>query len=110
MSGSIRRDKAWYLVHDKDGQVAELDRALDRIDIEIDGLRRIASEETKARLERLGIDTSGYREAPHMHRSEQRCVNHVRPDDDVEAIIIAAQEKPLDRAYREYIASQEGRF
>ena len=26
MSGTLRRDQAWFVVHDKDGQVAELHR------------------------------------------------------------------------------------
>jgi hypothetical protein len=101
-----RRDKAWYLVHDQDGQVAERDIKLDCIDIEINGLQRVLYEETKAKLERIGIDTSNYRPPPPLHPSEQRCRNHVRPDDDVEAIIIAAKERPLDRLYREYLAAR----
>ncbi len=90
---SARRDKLWYWLHDQDGQVAELDIKLDRIDIEIDGLRRIQYEETKAKLEQLGIDTSNYRPPPHIHRSEQRCSNHLRPDDDIGALVAAAQER-----------------
>lgn len=103
---SARRDKLWYWLHDQDGQVAELDIKLDRIDIEIDGLRRIQYEETKAKLEQLGIDTSNYRPPPHIHRSEQRCSNHLRPDDDIGALVTAAQERPLDRAYREHLAAR----
>ncbi len=103
---SARRDKLWYWLHDQDGQVAELDIKLDRIDIEIDCLRRIQYEETKAKLEQLGIDTSNYRPPPHIHRSEQRCSNHLRPDDDIGALVTAAQERPLDRAYREHLAAR----
>ena len=103
---SARRDKLWYWLHDQDGQVAELDIKLDRIDIEIDGLRRIQYEETKAKLEQLGIDTSNYRPPPHIHRSEQRCSNHLRPRDDIGALVTAAQERPLDRAYREHLAAR----
>ena len=96
MSANIRRDKLWYWLHDQDDQVAEIDIKLDRADIEIDGLRRIGFEETKARLERLGIDTTNYRPPPHIPRSEQRCTNHLRPDDDIEALVIAATETKLD--------------
>ena len=73
--------------------MAELDIKLDRIDIEIDGLRRIQHEETKARLERLGIDTSNYRLPPPLLASEQRCTNHLRPDDDIEALVKAARKR-----------------
>lgn len=41
-----------------------------------------------------------------MHRSEQRCTNHLRPDDDIEALVIAATESPLDRLYREHLAAR----
>ena len=106
-SVSVRRDKAWYLVHDPTGEVAALDIKLDCIDIEIDGLLRIQHEETKARLQRLGFDVSNYRPPPPRLRSEQRCFNHIRADDDIEAIVVAATERLLDRAYREHIAARE---
>ena len=107
MRASIRCDKLWYWLNDRDGQVAELDIKLDRIDIEIDGLRRIAFEETKARLERLGIDTSNYRPAPPLVAHEQRCTRHLRPDDDIDALVIAAKKSPLDRLYREHVADRK---
>jgi hypothetical protein len=103
---SAQRDKLWYLLHDRDGRVAELDIKLDRLDIEIDGLQRSRYEETKTKLEKLGIDTSNYRPPPPLLASEQRCLNHIRPDDDIEALVIAATETPLDRAYREYLATR----
>jgi hypothetical protein len=46
---------------------------------------------------------SGYREAPHIHRGEQRCTNHLGPSDDVEALVIEAKETKLDRAYHEHM-------
>ena len=100
------RDKLWYWLHDQDGQVAEIERRLDRLDVEIDALTRVRFEETKARLEQLGIDVSNYKPPPHIHRSEQRCTNHLRPADDVEALIVAAQEGPLDLLYREHVAAK----
>ena len=103
---SAPRDKLWYWLHDQDGQVAELEIKLDRLDIEIDGLQRIRYEETKERLEQLGIDTSNYRPAPPLLASEQRCTNHLRDDDDIEALVIAATETPLDRTYREFLAAR----
>ena len=106
MSGSVRRGPAWYLVHDKDGQVAELDRKLDLLDAEIHTLQTVRYEETRERLQRLGIDVSNYRPPPPLLEGEQRRLSHVRDDDDIEAIVAAAQEKPLDRAYREHIASR----
>jgi hypothetical protein len=59
MSGT--RDALWYLLHDRDGEVAELERRLDVVDFEINALRRMQHEDTKARLERLGFDTSNYK-------------------------------------------------
>ena len=103
---TIRRDKAWYLVNDRDGRVAALDIRLDMIDIEIDGLRRIRYEDTRAALERLGFDTSDYRPPPRLLASEHRCTNHIGPNDDIEAIIVAAKESKLDRAYREHLATR----
>jgi hypothetical protein len=93
---STPRDKLWYRPHDQDGPVAELDIRLDCIDIEIDALRRLRYEETKAKLEQLGIDTSKYcPPPPPLLASEQRCTNNLRPNDDIEAIVIAAKERPL---------------
>ena len=37
---SDRRDKAWYLIHDRDGEVARLDIRLDILDAEIDALSK----------------------------------------------------------------------
>jgi hypothetical protein len=105
---SDRRDKLWYLINDRGGEVAELDIRLDCIDMEIDGLRALRYEETKAKLERLGFDTAKYRPPPQLRSFEQRCTNHVRPDDDVEALIVAAkgsEESALDRVYREHRAT-----
>ena len=103
---SASRDKLWYLLHDTDGEVAKLDIKLDILDAEIDALQRIRYEETKEKLERLGIDTAKYRPPPRPLASEQRCTNHIRPDDDIEAIVVAAKETKLDRAYREYLAAR----
>jgi hypothetical protein len=103
---SAALSKVWYLLHDADGQVAELDIKLDRIDIEIDGLRRLAFEETRTRLERLGVDVSNYKPAPHIHRSEMRCTNHIGPDDDVEALVREAKRSKLDVAFDEFIAAR----
>jgi hypothetical protein len=100
---SAPRDKLWYLLNDPLDELAKLEVELDCIDIEIDGLNRIRYEENKARLERLGIDVSNYRPPPPRHRSEQLCVNHIGPDDDIEAIVAAAQESELDRVYREHL-------
>ena len=75
------RDKLWYLLNDPSGEIAELERRLDRLDIEIDGRRRLASEANRERLERLGVDVSNYKPAPHLHPSELRCTNHLHPDD-----------------------------
>jgi hypothetical protein len=86
--------------------VAELDIKLDRIDIEIDGLQRIRYEETKARLEALGIDTSNYRPPPPLTERELRCSGHLRPDDDVGALVREAKRTKLDRDFDEFIASR----
>ena len=104
---SDRRDKLWYLINDRGGEVAELDIRLDCIDMEIDGLRALRYQETKAKLERLGFDTANYRPPPQLRSFEQRCRSHVRPDDDVEAIVIAAKEREsgstLDRLYADHV-------
>lgn len=104
---SAQRNKLWYWLNDKDGKVAELDIELDCLDIEIAGLRRIQYEETKAKLERLGLDTTNYRPSPLPLRGEQRCINHFIDGDDIEALVIAASERPLDRAYREHINARD---
>ena len=62
----MRRDKVWYLLHDSLGEVAKRDIKLDRIDIEVDGLRRIQWDETQARLKRLGFDVTNRRPPPPM--------------------------------------------
>ncbi len=100
------RDKVWYLVHDRGGELAAIEVPQDVIDMEINGLQRLEHAATKARLDALGIDTSKFREPPPLHRAEQRCSNHVGPDDDVEALILEAQESELDKAYREHLASR----
>ena len=100
------RDKLWYLLNDPSGEIAEIERRLDRLDIEIDGRRRLASEENRERLERLGVDVSNHKPAPHLHPSELRCTNHLRPDDDVEQLIIEAKRSKLDRAYDEFIVAR----
>jgi hypothetical protein len=69
-------------------------------------MQRVRHEETKAKLERLGFDTSNYRPPPPLLASEQRRRNHIQPDDDIEAIIVAAKETALDHAYREYLAAR----
>ena len=98
------RTRLWYWLSDHD-VAAELDIKLDRIDIEIDGLQRIRYEETKTRLGRLGIDTTNFRPPPPLSEHEQRCTRHLRDDDDdIEALVIAAKESPLDRLYREHVA------
>jgi hypothetical protein len=104
---SDRRDKLWYLINDRGGEVAELEIRLDRADLEIDGLRRIQWEETRDRLQRLGFDVSKYRPPPQLRLFEQRCANHIGPDDDVEALVIAAKEREsgrtLDRLYADHV-------
>ena len=102
---SAARDKLWYLLHDPVGEIAEVERRLDRIDAEIHGWQTIRHAEVKARLEALGIDTTNYRPPPPILEREQRCTNHLRPDDDVEALVREAKESPLDRLYREHTAS-----
>ena len=102
MSG--KRGPLWYWMNDPDDRVAEMERGLDRLDIEIDGLQRLRFERNRERLERLGIDSSRYKEMPPMHASELRCTNHLRNDTDIEALVIAATESPLDRMYREHLA------
>jgi hypothetical protein len=103
---SAPRSKVWYLLHDSTGEVAAREVRLDCGAIEINGLQRVLYEETKEKLQRIGIDTSNYRPPPPLHPSEQRCRNHVRPGDDVEAILNAAKERPLDRLYREHLAAR----
>jgi hypothetical protein len=46
------------------------------------------------------------RAPPHIHPSEQRCTDHFGDDDDIEALVIAARETELDRAYREHLAAR----
>ena len=103
---SAARDKLWYLLHDPVGEIAEVERRLDRIDAEIHGWQTIRHAEVKARLEALGIDTTNYRPPPPILEREQRCTNHLRPDDDVEALVREAKRSKLDRAYDEFIAAR----
>lgn len=103
---STQRNKLWYWLNDKDGRVAALDIELDCLDIEIDALQRIRHEETRERLQRLGIDTTNYQPSPQRLQSEQRCIKHFTDDDDIEALV-AASERPLDRAYREHINARD---
>ena len=103
---SAGRDKLWYLVHDRGGELREIDIELDVIDLEINALQRIGHEETKARLDALGIDTSKFRPPPPLHRSEQRCTNHPAGD-EIESLILEAQESKLDKVYREHLAEEE---
>jgi hypothetical protein len=67
-------------------------------------VQRIRYEETKARLEALGIDTTSFRPPPPLSEHEQRCTRHLRDDDDIEALVIAAKETKLDKAFREHMA------
>jgi hypothetical protein len=100
---SVVRDKLWYLLNDKSGELAALELELDVLDAEIDAERRVVYERTKAGLERLGFDTSNYRPPPYIARGEQRCLGHLTEDDDIEALVVAAQETALERAYREHL-------
>jgi len=92
------RDKLRDLLVDRDGQLHALDVKADMLTIEIDGEFRLRYEETKQRLERLGFDVSRYRPTPARHPSEER--SHI----DVEAVVVAAHDRPIDRLYREFLA------
>ena len=78
---SDSRDKAWYLIPDKGGQVAELEVRTDVLDWEISYERQRRHEETRDRLARLGYDVSDYKPLPPIHRNEQRCLEHFDPRD-----------------------------
>lgn len=104
----MSRDKLWYFIHDQDGKVAELDRELDLLDLDIALTQRHQFRETKRRLDDHGLDTTNYKPIPLPRPQEERSYNHFRDDDDIEALVIAATETPLDRAYRELVLAREG--
>ena len=99
------RDALWYLMNDRTGEIAALDRELDRLDWEINYERRRRHEETRERLERLGYDVSDYKPLPYIHPSEQRCRAH--PPEDIEAFVTDAKLSLLDRAWAEHRAKGE---
>lgn len=80
--------------------MAELDTQLEILDWELG--RFDCFEETRAELEQLG---SMYRTPGRASTTARAATNHICPADDIEALIVAAQESPLDRAYREYRAT-----
>jgi hypothetical protein len=100
------RDKLWYLVHDRGGELAELDLQLDLIDAAIADEHHLQFEATKQQLERIGYDTSKLTPPPRPRHYEQRTARHVRHGDDVEALILDAQESALDRVYREHLQTR----
>ena len=91
----MSRDKLWYFIHDQDGKVAELDRELDLLDLDIALTQRHQFRETKRRLDDHGLDTTNYKPIPLPRPQEERSYNHFRDDDDIEALVIAATETPL---------------
>ena len=93
-----QRDRLRELLVDYDGQLHALDVKADMLTIEIDGELRLRYEKNKQRLERLGFDVSRYRPTPARRPCEER--SHI----DVEALVTAATERPLDRLYREFLA------
>ena len=61
--------------------------------------------ETKEKLEQAGIDTSRYRPTPSRHPSEVRSRTNFNDDaDDIDPLVLAAKETPLERAWREHRA------
>lgn len=56
--------------------IRQRDFELDCLDLEIVGLRRLAVEQTRERLGRLGYDVKGYRPVPLPHPSETRSARH----------------------------------
>ena len=54
----------------------------------------------------MDFDADQYPPPLPLHPCEQRCTNHIRPDDDIEAIVIAAKGSALDRAYREHLTAR----
>jgi hypothetical protein len=95
------RDKLWYLLKDQEVQVTQREVRLDVLDALIDDERRLQYQQTGAQLQRINFNVSNYLPPPRRLRSEQRSAHHVGPGDDVEALVRAAQESPLDRAHRD---------
>ena len=73
----VARTKLENLMRDKDGQIAELALKLDLLDAAIWDERLLQYQETKARLERIGVDVSKFRPPPRPGRAEQRSAQHV---------------------------------
>lgn len=67
--------------------MAELDTQLEILDWELG--RFDCSEETRAELEQLG---SMYRTPGRASTTARAATNHTCPDDDIEALIVAAQD------------------
>ena len=101
----VARAKLANLLNDPTGEVAELALRLDVLDGQIWDERFVQYLETRERLQRLGIDVSKFRPPPRPARSEQRSVHHVGKNDDLEELVTAATESPLDRLYREAFLS-----
>src|SRR5262245_12859469 len=92
------RTEAWYVLHDRGGEIEQLERRLDALDWEIIERQRIAWRKTAARLRALGFDESKLRPPPPMHECERRSRNHPTARTDVEAIIRRAQAEEMRRA------------
>ena len=103
----VARTKLENLLADKDGQIAELALRLDLLDAAIWDERFLQYQETKARLQRLGFDVSKFRPAPRPGPAEQRSEHHVYETDDLEELLAAAKESPLDRLAREHLVDEE---
>jgi hypothetical protein len=96
------------VLHDRDGEVAAVERELDILDWEVNALRRMRHDELKARLDALGFDTSRYRPPPRVHESERRSVHHFDDErDDIEDVITKAKRAgSLDELYDEWRAGR----
>jgi len=103
----LATEKLTNLLRDRDGQLYELALQLDLLDMEINGLQRLRHEETKQRLDALGIDTSKFKPVPPLHCSELHSPRHVTPDDDIEELVATAKgQRLLDLAYADLAAAR----
>jgi hypothetical protein len=91
--------RLWCLLPGPRGQAA-------MIDVRLDDERHLQHQQTAALLQRIGVDVTRYSPPPRRLRSEQRSAHHVGLDDDIETLVLAAQESELDKAYRELLASR----
>lgn len=104
----LAHDKLTDLMRDPTGEVAELALRLDVLDTQIWDERFLQYQETKAKLDALGIDTTRFSPPPRPARAEQRSTRHFGASDDIGELIAAAKEEsPLDRLYREHLADTE---